>query len=92
MFLVEAGLKERFRKFFGEGTLDRPAESGFGYKLAVEGVIQELPVAWYYYLMASPEGDQYLMTVTSTLAEFQSGNKESLQFVESLRWLPKSAK
>ncbi|MFM8496947.1 MAG: hypothetical protein ACKOEM_15730 [Planctomycetia bacterium] len=89
---VQAGLKERFRKFFGEGTLDRPAESGFGYKLAAEGVIQDLPVAWYYYLMASPEGDQYLMTVTSTLAEFQSGNKESLQFVESLRWLPKSVK
>lgn len=89
---VQAGLKDRFRKFFGEGTLDRSTLSGFGYKLAVEGVIQDLPVAWYYYLMASPEGDQYLMTITSTLAEFQSGNKETLQFVESLRWLPKSAK
>jgi hypothetical protein len=32
------------------------------------------------------------MTVTSTLAEFQSTNKESLQLVESLRWLPQAVK
>ena len=89
---VQAGLKQRFRRFFGEGVLDRPMESGYGYKLAVEGVIQDLPVGWYYYLMASAEGDQYLMTVTSTLAEFQSTNKESLQLVESLRWLPQAVK
>ena len=89
---VQAGLKEKFRRFFGEGTLDRPMAAGYGYKLAVEGVIQDLPVGWYYYLMASAEGDQYLMTVTSTLAEFQSSNKESLQLVESLRWLPQPVK
>lgn len=83
---VKAALGGQFRKLFGEGVLDRPADQGYGYKLAVEGLIEELPVVWYYYLLASPRGEQFMGTVTTTLAETQSGAKLALGLIESLRW------
>ena len=83
---VREALGDQFRKVFGEGVLERPQDQGYGYKLAVEGLIQELPVVWYYYLMASPGGEQVMGTVTTTLAETQNGTKAVLGLVESLRW------
>jgi len=83
---VREALGDQFRKVFGEGVLDRTQDQGYGYKLAVEGLIQELPVVWYYYLMASPAGEQVMATVTTTLAETQNGSKPALGLVESLRW------
>lgn len=83
---VREALGDQFRKVFGEGVLDRTQDQGYGYKLAVEGLIQELPVVWYYYLMASPGGEQVMATVTTTLAETQNGSKPALGLVESLRW------
>lgn len=88
---VQKGLGAQFRRFFGEGALNRTEAEGFGYKLAVEGIIQELPVAWYYYLMASPQGDQYLGTVTTMLSETQTPQKAGLALFESLRWIPQAA-
>lgn len=89
---VQNGLGNQFRRFFGEGVLERTEEEGFGYKLAVEGVIQDLPVAWYYYLMASSDGNQYLATVTTMLSETQSAQKTGLALVETLRWIPQTGK
>lgn len=83
---VREALGDQFRKVFGEGVLDRAEGQGYGYKLAVEGLIQELPVVWYYYLMAAPNGNQVMGTVTTTLAETQNGSKPALGLVESLRW------
>jgi hypothetical protein len=89
---VREALGDQFRKVFGEGVLDRMQDQGYGYKLAVEGLIQELPVVWYYYLMASPGGEQVMGTVTTTLAETQNGSKPALSLVESLRWSSRAEK
>lgn len=85
---VQKAMGQRFRRIFGEGILNRRESEGFGYKLAIEGVIQELPVVWYYYLMASPAGDQYLGTVTTMASELETSQKDGLALMESLRWIP----
>jgi hypothetical protein len=85
---VQKAMGQRFRRIFGEGILNRTEAEGFGYKLAIEGVIQELPVVWYYYLMASPGGDQYLGTVTTMASELETSQKDGLTLMESLRWIP----
>lgn len=89
---VREALGSQFRKVFGKGELKRPEGQGYGYKLAIEGVVQDLPVVWYYYLMASPAGDQFVATVTTTLAETQGSGKSGLQLTESLRWSDRAVK
>ena len=83
---VRTALGTQYKRVFGEGVLDRLEGQGYGYKLAIEGLIQELPVVWYYYLMSSPAGDQYVSTITTTLAETRETSKSGLGLVESLRW------
>lgn len=83
---MRTALGTQYKRVFGEGVLDRLEGQGYGYKLAVEGLIQELPVVWYYYLMSSPAGDQYIGTLTTTLAETREATKSGLSLVESLRW------
>jgi len=89
---VREALGSQFRQVFGEGELTRPAGQGYGYKLAVQGVVQQLPVVWYYYLFASPQGDQYVATVTTTQAETEGSGKPGLSLAESLRWSDRAAK
>ncbi|MBI1322392.1 hypothetical protein GC170_04300 [bacterium] len=89
---VQEALGKQFRKVFGKGELQRPEGQGYGFKLAIEGIIQELPVVWYYYLMASPQGDQFVATVTTTLAETLGSGKPGLLLAESLRWSDRAAK
>lgn len=89
---VREALGDQFRRVFGEGTLDRPAGQGYGYKMAVEGVVQDLPVVWYYYLLASPQGQQYVATVTTTLAETEGSGKAGLMLAETLRWSDRTEK
>ncbi len=89
---VREALGGQFRQVFGEGELTRPPGQGYGYKLAVQGVVQDLPVVWYYYLFASPQGDQYVATVTTTQAETEGGGKPGLALAESLRWSDRAAK
>ena len=83
---VRTALGTQYKRVFGEGELDRLEGQGYGYKLAVEGLIQELPVVWYYYLMSSPMGVQYLGTITTTLSESRDAAKSGLSLVETLRW------
>ena len=83
---VRTALGTQYKRVFGEGVLDRLEGQGYGYKLAIEGLIQELPVVWYYYLMSSPAGDQYVSTITTTLAETRETSKTGLGLVESLKW------
>lgn len=89
---VQEALGKQFRKVFGKGELQRPEGQGYGFKLAIEGIIQELPVVWYYYLLASPRGDQFVATVTTTLAETLGSGKPGLLLAESLRWSDRAAK
>ncbi len=89
---VQEALGKQFRKVFGKGELQRQDGQGYGFKLAIEGIIQELPVVWYYYLLASPQGDQFVATITTTLAETLGSGKPGLLLAESLRWSDRAAK
>ena len=61
---IRRSLKQRFVQFLGAGEVDGDPAGGFRYKVGVQGREGELGVLWYYYLIASPEGDQVLATFT----------------------------
>ena len=61
---IRGSLKQRFVQFLGAGEVDGDPAGGFRYKVGVQGREGELGVLWYYYLIASPEGDQVLATFT----------------------------
>ena len=83
---LRQALKQRFIRFLGAGEVDGEAEGGFRYKVAVQGREGELGVLWYYYLLASPEGDQWLATFTLAEADAQVFGDQDLQMIGSLRW------
>ena len=57
-------LKERFVQFLGAGEVEGDPAGGFRFKVGVQGREGDLGVVWYYYLVASPDGDQLLATFT----------------------------
>ena len=61
---IRRSLKQRFVQFLGAGEVEGDPAGGFRYKVGVQGREGELGVLWYYYLIASPEGDQVLATFT----------------------------
>jgi hypothetical protein len=83
---LRRALGRRFGAFRGEGEVPGDPAGGFRYRVGVQGHEGELPVLWYYYLVASPEGDQLLATFT--LAEAQAGPfaEQDLNLIGSLRW------
>lgn len=83
---LRRALGRRFGGFRGEGEVPGDPAGGFRYRVGVQGREGELPVLWYYYLVASPEGDQLLAAFT--LAEDQAGpfGDQDVKLIGSLRW------
>jgi hypothetical protein len=52
----------------------------------VQGREGDLGVVWYYYLVASPEGDQLLATFTLSQDHAKTFGEQDLRMVGSLRW------
>ena len=61
---IRRGLKQRFVQYVGAGEVEGDPAGGFRYKVGVQGREGDLGVIWYYYLIASPDGDQLLATFT----------------------------
>ena len=61
---IRRALKQRFVQFLGAGEIDGDPAGGFRYKVGVQGREGKLGIVWYYYLIASPEGEQLLATFT----------------------------
>jgi hypothetical protein len=88
---IRKSLGGRFGHFLGAGEVDGDPAGGFRYKVGVQGRQGELGVVWYYYLIASPEGDQ--LVATFTLAETQHkafGDKDET-LIGSIRWTARPA-
>ena len=61
---IRRALKGRFVQFLGVGEVDGDPAGGFRFKVGVQGREGDLGVVWYYYLVASPDGDQLVAIFT----------------------------
>jgi hypothetical protein len=83
---LRSALGPRFAAFLGEGEVDGDPAGGFRYKVGVQGREGELGVVWYYYLVASPDGDQLLATFTQAEGQVKAFGDQDLRLIGSLRW------
>jgi hypothetical protein len=83
---IRRGLGSRFAGFLGAGEVDGDPAGGFRYKVAAQGRQGEVGIVWYYYLVASPEGDQLLATFTLQENQHKAFGEEDLRLIRSLRW------
>jgi hypothetical protein len=82
---IRKALGSRFVEWVGAGEIERE-DGGYAYKVAVRGREGEQDILWYYYLLASPEGDQLLATFTLNAADASRFGDQDGQLVGSLQW------
>jgi hypothetical protein len=87
---IRRGLKNRFVRFLGAGEIDGNPTGGFRYKVGVQGREGQLGIVWYYYLVASPEGEQLLATFTLAEDHAKVFGDQDLEMIGSLQWLKKT--
>jgi hypothetical protein len=83
---IRRALKQRFVQFLGAGEVEGDPASGFRYKVAVQGREGNLGVVWYYYLVASPAGEQLLATFTLAADHANTLGDQDQEMIGSLRW------
>jgi hypothetical protein len=83
---VRRSLKQRFVRFLGAGEVEGDPAGVFRYKLGVQGREGDLGVLWYYFLVASPDGDQLLATFTLAEEEAKTFGEQDLEMIGSLQW------
>lgn len=83
---VRKAMGDRFSQFLGAGEVDPGDGGGFRYKLGVQGREGELGVLWFYYLIASPAGDQLLATFTLADSDAVHFAQEDENLIGTLRW------
>jgi hypothetical protein len=83
---IRSALKQRFVQFLGAGEVDGDPAGGFRYKVGVQGREGDLGVVWYYYLVASPSGDQLLVTFTLAEEHARAFGDQDREMIGSLRW------
>jgi hypothetical protein len=83
---IRRGLKKRFVQFLGAGEVDGNPAGGFRYKVGVQGREGQLGIVWYYYLVASPEGEQLLATFTLAEDHVKAFGDQDLDMIGSLQW------
>ena len=83
---IRRGLKKRFVQFLGAGEVDGHPAGGFRYKVGVQGREGQLGIVWYYYLVASPEGEQLLATFTLAEDHAKVFGDQDLDMIGSLQW------
>ena len=83
---VRRALKGRFGQFLGAGEIAGDAGDGFRYKIGVQGREGDVGLLWYYYLIASPRGDQLLATFTMLENEARDFAEDDVALIGSLQW------
>jgi hypothetical protein len=83
---IRRALGRRFGEFLGEGEVGGDPAGGFRYKVGVKGREGDLGVTWYYYLVASPDGDQLLGTFTLAEDHAKAFGDQDQDLIGSLRW------
>lgn len=85
---VRRVLGQRFVNYIGTGEIEGDPAGGYRYKVGVQGREGALDVVWYYYLLASPAGDQVVATYTLAAKDAQAFGDQDVAMMQSFRWLP----
>ena len=83
---VRRALGKRFGRIYAKGEVEGPPSGGFRYKVSAEGREGDLEIVWHYFLVASPEGDQLLVTFTLGKGHEKKFADQDLQIIGSLEW------
>jgi hypothetical protein len=83
---VRRALGKRFVDFIGSGVVDGDPAGGFRFKVGVQGREGDVGIVWYYYLIASPAGDQLVATYTLAARDAQAFGEQDVEMMGSLRW------
>jgi hypothetical protein len=83
---VRRAMKDRFVQFLGAGEIEGEPGGGFRYKLGVQGREGDVDLLWYYYLIASPSGDQLLATFTLAQGDAKDFAEDDVALIGSLQW------
>lgn len=83
---IKKGLGPRFVQFLGTGEVEGPDDGSYRYKVGVEGQQGGFAVVWYYYLLASPAGDQLVGTFTLARDQIKPFGDRDETLVKALRW------
>jgi hypothetical protein len=85
---VRRVLGQRFDQYIGMGEVDGDPAGGYRFKVGVQGHEGDLGVVWYYYLIASPGGDQLVATYTLAAQDAQAFGDQDVEMIRTLQWLP----
>lgn len=83
---VRRALGARFGNVIGGGEVDGDPEGGYRYKLGIQGRQDELGLVWYYYLIASPRGEQLLATFTLAASDAAAFGEADEAMIGTLQW------
>jgi hypothetical protein len=83
---LRQALGRRFDRIVGAGEVDGAPAGGFRYRVEAQGHEGDVELRWYYYLIASPEGDQLLATFTLAQAQAKRFGDQDLRMIGSLEW------
>jgi hypothetical protein len=83
---VRRAMKGRFVQFLGAGEVGDEPDGGFRYRLGVQGREGDVDLLWYYYLIASPRGDQLLATFTLAAGDAREFAEDDVALIGSLLW------
>ena len=89
---IKKALGARFVQIVGSGDVEGGPNSGFLYKVAVLGQEGDLAVLWYYYLIASPDGDQLLATFTLDQESEKRFGTADREILSTLEWKAEGGK
>jgi hypothetical protein len=81
-------LGKRFVNYIGVGEVDGDPAGGYRFKVGVQGREGGLGVVWYYYLVASPAGDQLIVTYTLAAQDARAFGEQDVEMIGTLRWSP----
>ncbi len=84
---VQRALKSRFVRILGAGEMAGDPAGGLRYKVGVQGREGSLGIIWYYYLLASPEGDQLVAAFTLAEDHQKAFADQDTEMIGSARWL-----
>jgi hypothetical protein len=83
---VRRALGKRFGQLTGEGEVEGASAGGYRYKVSVQGREEDLDILWHYYLVASPDGEQLLVTFTLGEPQAKAFGDQDARLIGSLVW------
>lgn len=84
---LRQALGTRFGQFLSAGEVPGAPAGGFRYRVAAAGRQGDVPILWYYYLIAGPDGDQLVAAFTLRESRSDLFGDQDLRMMSSIEWV-----